>query len=265
MILFRKVIAVLFLCIGGINTAWTQIGFTAPNFTVVSTHGDTIRLYDILDGGQFVVLDFFFTTCGPCIYFTPEVNLAFEKYGCNTQDVVFIAIDYQDTNAEVQAYDQQHDIQYPSVSGTQGGGNGVVSQYVISAFPTFLLIHPNYKIVDEIFPPTLVVFDTSFATHGIAPEACLTSTAAPAAMQSLVLYPNPVQTSLVTLDLRRVSGDRVTIFVQDLAGRTMLTEVAQGLNDGLYQLDLCTIPEGLYFVTAVAEDGMRWDGRLVKY
>ncbi|MCB9315106.1 MAG: redoxin domain-containing protein [Lewinellaceae bacterium] len=265
MILFRKIMPVLLLFFGGINYAWAQIGFTAQNFTVVSTHGDTIRLYDILDDGKFVVLDFFFTTCGPCIYYTPQVNLAYEKYGCNTQDVVFIAIDHQDTNAEVQTYDQIHGIQFPSVSGTQGGGNEVISQYVISAFPTVLLIGPNYKIIDEIFPPTLIDFDSSFDMHGIAPMACLTSTAAPAATQPLNLYPNPVQTDRVMLDLRGISGSTVKISVQDLTGRTMHTETAHELKAGLHQLNLISIPGGLYLVTAVAEDGMRWNGRLVKY
>lgn len=261
----RKIIAVSLLFAGGINTARAQIGFTAPNFTVISTHGDTIRLYDILDEGKYVVLDFFYTTCGPCIYYTPQVNLAYEKYGCNTQDVVFIAIDYQDTNAEVQAYDQQYGIQYPSVSGTQGGGNAVVSQYVITGFPTFLLIDSTHKIIDQIEPPTLIVFDFRFDMHGIEPAVCLTSTAAPVATQSLVLYPNPVQTDQVTLDLRGISGNRVKISVLDLAGRTMHTEVAHELKDGLHQLNLSSIPGGIYWVTAIAEDGMRWNGRLVKY
>ena len=265
MCFFKKIFPAILLI--GVNTGivQAQIGFTAPNFTVVDTHGDTIRLYDILDEGKYVVLDFFYTTCGPCIYYTPQVNLAYEKYGCNTQDVVFIAIDYQDTNAEVQAYDAQYGIQYPSVSGTQGGGNGVVNQYVITGFPTFYLIDSTHKIIDEIYPPTLVVFDFRFDMHGIQPVACLTTAREPVASRSLMLYPNPTQTGFVTLDLPDLIGERVEISVQDLTGRTMFTNVVQVDTNLPYQLDLGALPGGMYLVTAVAGNDGRWIGRLVKH
>ncbi|MCD4682718.1 MAG: hypothetical protein K8R86_05510 [Bacteroidales bacterium] len=35
---------------------------TALNFTVKDTYGNTIELFDILDAGQMVVIDFFSTT-----------------------------------------------------------------------------------------------------------------------------------------------------------------------------------------------------------
>ncbi|MEZ5059870.1 MAG: TlpA disulfide reductase family protein, partial [Saprospiraceae bacterium] len=136
-----------------------QVGNIAPDFTVTDTHGETHRLYDYLDAGKSVILDFFFTTCGPCIYYSPQVNLAYEKYGCNEADVVFIGIDFDDTNAEVIAYDEEYQIKYPSISGKEGGGNNVVSAYNVLAFPTFYVIDSTKKIIHEIDPPTLQVFD----------------------------------------------------------------------------------------------------------
>ena len=35
---------------------------TAVNFTIKDTHGNLYELFDILDGGQMVVIDFFSTT-----------------------------------------------------------------------------------------------------------------------------------------------------------------------------------------------------------
>jgi len=35
---------------------------TAVNFTVKDTYGNTLKLYDILDEGKIVVIDFFSTT-----------------------------------------------------------------------------------------------------------------------------------------------------------------------------------------------------------
>src|SRR5262245_35236342 len=112
-----------------------QVGNPAPNFTVTDTHGDTHQLYEYLEDGKVVVLDFFYTTCIPCQYYSPQVNAAYEKYGCNTANVFFMSIDYNDTNAEVIAYDEEYNIKFPSVSGLNGGGNSVVNLYNIQGFP----------------------------------------------------------------------------------------------------------------------------------
>ncbi len=241
-----------------------QIGFTAPNFTVVDTHGDTIRLYDILDEGKYVVLDFFYTTCGPCIYYTPQVNLAYEKYGCNTQDVVFIAIDYQDTNAEVLAYDAQYGIQYPSVSGTQGGGNGVVSQYFITGFPTFLLIDSTYKIIDEISPPTLLVFDFRFGMHGIQPAPCLSNTTGLPGVRPLAVRPNPVQEGSVTVELPADLDGNFEVVLLDLTGRWLFREKFRQQRPATFQLDMEPYPAGLYVLKVQSEQGTQLSARLVK-
>lgn len=169
-----------------------QVGNPAPNFTVVDTHGDTITLYQLLDSGKVVVLDFFYTTCIPCQYYSPQVNAAYEKYGCNTAKTFFMSIDYGDTNAEVLAYDEQYDIVYPSVSGLQGGGNGVVNQYNIQGFPTLYVIDSTKTIVAQIDPPTLQVFNFRFQQLGIPPAACLSAAYAPNTIGRLDLFPNPV-------------------------------------------------------------------------
>lgn len=264
MVFFKKILTVLVLFIGA-QTLSAQIGNTAPNFTVVDTHGDTIRLYDILDEGKYVILDFFYTTCGPCIFYSPQVNLAYEKYGCNTQDVVFIAIDYQDTNAEVIAYDAQYGIQYPSVSGTQGGGNSVVSQYGVTGFPTFYLIDSTHKIIDQIDPPTLIVFDFRFEMHGIQPMACLSGTDAQhLTPNSIKIYPNPVQYGEVVLELEGVADNQGTVMVFDVAGHLIQEKTVDQPSDQSIQLEISDWPAGLYLSEFISENGMRWYGRFVK-
>lgn len=179
---------------------WAQIGNAAPNFTVTDTHGHTHTLYDYLDSGKVVILDFFYTTCGPCIFYSPQVNLAYEKYGCNTATTFFLSIDYNDTNAEVLAYDNQYQIEYPSISGLNGGGNAVVGQYGITGFPTFYVIDSSRTIVQQIDPPTLQVFDYRFGQMGIQPADCtLTTDTHPLPFggsnntpnESLTVFPNP--------------------------------------------------------------------------
>ena len=45
----------------------------AVNFTSTAHNGEEIDLFEILDGGQYVLIDFFFSTCGPCKEYAPRI------------------------------------------------------------------------------------------------------------------------------------------------------------------------------------------------
>ncbi|MBC7776134.1 MAG: redoxin domain-containing protein [Phycisphaerae bacterium] len=225
--------------------AEAQVGGPAPNFTVTDTHGDTHTLYQYLDSGKVVVLDFFYTTCIPCQYYSPQVNAAYEKYGCNTANVIFMSIDYNDTNAEVTAYDEQYNIKFPSVSGLGGGGNGVVNQYGILGFPTLYVIDSSKTIIAQIDPPTLQVFDFRFQQHGILPAGCLSAAYEPGLHGNLQLFPNPV-----------AAGGNLSIQLPEpklgMARFEILNVMGQSLRKGQLDLNstlpLGSMPNGLFLL-----------------
>lgn len=201
-----------------------QVGDPAPNFTVIDTHGDTLTLYELIDSGHTVVLDFFYTTCGPCQYYSPQVNLAYEKYGCNTAKTFFMSIDYNDTNAEVEAYDEQYKIEFPSVSGLNGGGNGVVNLYGIQGFPTFYVIDATKKIIDQITPPTLQVFNFRFQQLGILPADCLSGGHEPGTQEPLSLYPNPVSAGgEINIQLPGIESGMARYEILNILGQSLQT------------------------------------------
>jgi thiol-disulfide isomerase/thioredoxin len=126
---------------------------TAVDFTVTDVHGNTHNLFTYLDDGKHVIVDFFFTTCPPCISSVPTMNTAFSNYGCNSGDLIFIAIDNGDSDAEVMQYENDYGGLLPTASGNDGGGNAVNSAYGISAYPTVILIAPDRTILEQdIFP-----------------------------------------------------------------------------------------------------------------
>ena len=64
----------------------------AIDFTATDCHCTEVHLFDILDGGQAVLIDFFFTTCGPCQQATPKVVESYYAMGCNMHDVYYMEI-----------------------------------------------------------------------------------------------------------------------------------------------------------------------------
>jgi thiol-disulfide isomerase/thioredoxin len=126
---------------------------TAVDFTVTDVHGNTHNLFNYLDNGKHVIIDFFFTTCGACQASVPTLNQAYTDYGCNLGEVIFIALDQGDTDSEVIQYENDFGGLIPSVSGNNGGGNAVIANYGISAYPTVVLIAPNRTILEQdIYP-----------------------------------------------------------------------------------------------------------------
>ncbi len=225
-----------------------QIGDPAPDFIVTDVHGGKHRLYDYLNQGKTVVLDFFFTTCIPCQYYAPQVNKAYTKYGCNTQDVIFLSIDYNDTNLEVKAYEDQFKIEFPSISGKEGGGNAVVSQYKIIAFPTFLVIDSTKKIIDKVDPPTVIVFDFIFGNHGIVPKSCLTKIKEAENKNKHRIIENPVYKGIISLQLLEANSDWQYFNLIDLSGKILKSFSVFNSDSSEIQLDVRDVANGIYLL-----------------
>jgi len=166
----KKLYTILLLSLSLVSLNAQTSLTTAVDFTVTDVHGNTHNLFTYLDDGKHVIVDFFFTTCGPCISSVPTMNTAFTNYGCNSGEVIFIAIDDGDSDAEVLQYENNYGGLLPSVSGIDGGGNAVNSAYGISAYPTVILIAPDRTILEQdIFPVSNITTALPNAGLNMAP------------------------------------------------------------------------------------------------
>jgi thiol-disulfide isomerase/thioredoxin len=152
----KRLLLALSLIIGLNAQSQTNLT-TAVDFTVTDVHGEIYNLFSILDSGKYVIIDFFFTTCPPCIASVPVLNQSFLDYGCNTGEIFYISMDIGDTDAEVLQYENNYGGLLPSVSGVNGGGDAVNYTYGIGAYPTVVLIAPDHTILEQdIYPVTLI-------------------------------------------------------------------------------------------------------------
>jgi cytochrome c biogenesis protein CcmG/thiol:disulfide interchange protein DsbE len=87
------------------------VGETVPNFTLTTFGGEQISLADLQ--GKVVVLNFWASWCKPCEEEAADLETAWRMYEPRG-DVVFLGVDYVDTETEAMEYLEKFDITYPN-------------------------------------------------------------------------------------------------------------------------------------------------------
>ncbi len=226
----------------------------AVQFHVKTVEGETIWLFDLLDqDNKIVVIDFFSTGCGPCQTYAPDYQQAYEAFGSNTGNVFFMGINWGSDNQEVKEFDSIFGLSYPSISGTQGGGNGTYTNYQIQSYPTIIVITPDHQIVEQyVWEPTTDNITTAVINAGGIfvgnPENINKQ-------KSFRLYPNPVQYS-ATIDLGQQDGNLLEYRIMDRMGHLMETgTLDNGTTDyGKFTLNTSRLKDGLYIVQVSIDD-----------
>lgn len=216
----------------------------AVDFTVTDLDGNEHTLSEYLDNGKYVCIDFFAYWCGPCAAHAPYFTEIYNTYGCNGGDVIFMSMEYEGS------WDQTHDFEVanagdnpaPAISGAEGGGGAVHADYAISAYPTFILIDPDWNVVEQdIWPMNVEILDGVLQSYGLEQMACVSSVeTAPSA--SILAWPNPAHS---VLQVEAIPGTRLSLI--DLLGREVLS--VRCIHNRT-TLDLSQTPEGSYLLLA---------------
>lgn len=214
----KKLLLISALAVSSLVAA-SQTNLTqAVDFTVTYTDGTEFNLFDKLAEGKYVVVDWFFTTCGPCQANQPYYTEAFQNFGCNESDeIYFLSVENTVGDDAVIAYEETYagENAPPAASGTEGGGIEAENLYNIGAFPTFILIAPDGEIVEQDMWPLTNGADTFteyFESHGISQMVCATSVEEASENMIVSLYPTPAN-NMLNVKLSGFSGQvQVTVF-----------------------------------------------------
>nr|NQU91344.1 PKD domain-containing protein [Bacteroidota bacterium] len=106
------------------------------------------------------------------------ISEAYDLFGCNSEDIYIVGVNYMDNNAACIQFDLTYGIEFTTISGVEGGGAAINSTYGIPAYPTYILIAPDHSIVEQdMWPiPNTQTFVTYFQSNGIQQAECPTST-----------------------------------------------------------------------------------------
>jgi cytochrome c biogenesis protein CcmG, thiol:disulfide interchange protein DsbE len=151
---FAIVLALLGLLGWGLNKA--QKGPVengpAPDFTLQGFDGRTVTLSELR--GQVVVINFWASWCGPCREEAAYLEQTWRKY--KDQGVVFLGVDYVDTEKAALAYIKEFDITYINGPDLK---TRISDAYNIQGVPETFFIARNGEVrgvhIGPLYPPDL--------------------------------------------------------------------------------------------------------------
>ena len=211
-----------------------------PDFTGTDIDGNEIHLYDILDGGQTVLINLFLRDAGSG-QIMPYITESYHLFGCNQNDVFYIEICPQDEDEECRAWATMYGVTYPTISRT-GGGNDIAQSIPVVYYPTVIIINPDHTIANRDLYPIVNTQTIVDALEDLACEQHECTEGIEETDHVLTLYPNPANDFIT---IKGVKLDTVSIF--NALGQKVDEFEANG--NELY-FDTAKYSNGIYFIKA---------------
>ena len=129
----------------GMATGNAQMNGIAPDFTLQSLDGKTVRLSDFR--GKPVVLNFWATWCGPCKIEMPWFVDLQKQYGPAGLQFLGVAMDDASTK-DIAEFAESMKVNYPILIGKESVGDAYGG---VQFLPETFYIDRNGKVVDKAF------------------------------------------------------------------------------------------------------------------
>ncbi len=115
------------------------VGDEVPDLTLTTFDGDLISFEDL--AGEVVVINFWASWCKPCEQEAAELEQAYQMY--KDEGVVFLGVDYVDTETEARQYLEKFGITYPNGPDL---GTRISQAFRIRGVPETYIMGPDGRL-----------------------------------------------------------------------------------------------------------------------
>jgi len=124
------------------------VGHPAPDFSLVMLHSDNGKSALSLSNfkGKPVILNFWATWCQPCKEELPLLENAWKQMQAQKKDIVFLGIDFQESNSDATSFLQLHGITYLAALDANGS---VANKYGVTSLPQTIFINRNGTVTSR--------------------------------------------------------------------------------------------------------------------
>jgi thiol-disulfide isomerase/thioredoxin len=119
-------------------------GDVAPDFTVKKFEGGSLKLSELR--GQYVLLDFWATWCGPCVEELPRLQAVHGRFGKDAR-FAMVSLSLDSDVQELRDFLRKNKLPWQQVILGDWDEDQVTKSYGFSSIPQILLIDPEGKVV----------------------------------------------------------------------------------------------------------------------
>ncbi len=94
-----------------------EIGYHAPTFTLTGPDGESTSLRELSQQGKPIMLNFWASSCAPCIQEIPHLQDFYERY---QDQVQIVGINWAEDPAQVRSFLQDKGVTYPNLLDRRG-------------------------------------------------------------------------------------------------------------------------------------------------
>lgn len=121
----------------------SEVGMTAPDFTLPSSSGEELSLYAVK--AKVKIIDFWASWCGPCRAENPHMRKVYEKYKDKGLEIIGVSLDSK-KEPWLQAIEKDG-LEWLHVSDLMGWECKAAKLYGVRAVPFILVLDENNKII----------------------------------------------------------------------------------------------------------------------